>query len=136
MLACIVRTMTKKLLNDGQKSAPRFHLNSHLRKNMNKIILALIALALSGCQQLAWLTPPQSAATVKSIERLEGKTFRIELQGSATTTNINAWEREIKIMCGNWLTPHKFSLDLEEVSENSVWFVCKPLHVPAPRSVE
>lgn len=103
---------------------------------MKNIILVLIALALSGCQQLTWLTPPASAATVKSIEKLGENIYRIELQGSATTTNINAWEREIVIMCDNWLNPHKFSVDLEQVSENSVWFVCKPLHVPAPHPVE
>ena len=96
---------------------------------MKKIILVLIALALSGCQQLTWLTPPPSAATVKSVEKLGGSTYRIELQGAPTTTNINAWEREIVIMCENWLNPQK-------VSENSVWFVCKPLHMPAPRPVE
>lgn len=103
---------------------------------MKKIILVLIAFALSGCQQLSWLTPPPSAATVKSVEKLGGNIYRIELQGSATTTNINAWEREIVVMCGNWLNPHKFSVDLEKVSENSVWFVCKPPHVPVPNSVE
>lgn len=103
---------------------------------MKKIILVLIALVLSGCQQLTWLTPPASTATVKSIEKPGENIYRIELQGSATTTNINAWEREITVMCDSWLSPHKFSVDLENVSENSAWFICKPLHVPAPHSVE
>ncbi|MCY4641408.1 MAG: hypothetical protein OXC41_01705 [Gammaproteobacteria bacterium] len=90
-----------------------------------------IALFLSGCQPYPTPTPSlPAAAIVKSVEKLAEKAYRIELKGPATALDFSSWKTEVIAMCHGWLHPYFFSVDLEKVSEDSVWFICKALKMP------